>query len=123
MSEQVKKSVPHFTPDSTSLYQSPNTLGCKVGALAEFLGADTETSDGHFASQNVASGINMRIRLRLGKLFLIRSSIDHAAFVSRMHVRYNGKQMHAGDGDGIIQAIRNSRLTHKDLPVVHTLPG
>ncbi len=95
--------------------------------MAEFLGADTETSDGHFASQNVASGINMRIRLRLGKLFLIRSSIDHAAFVSlacnRMHVRYNGKQMHAGDGDGIIQAIRNSRLTHKDLPVVHTLPG
>ena len=98
-----------------------------MGVLAKFLGADTETCVGQLASQNIASGIEMRIPLRLGKLFLIRSLIDPSALVSlassRMHVGYYGKQLHAGDEDGMIQAFRNPRLTHKDLPVVHTLPG
>jgi len=63
MSEQVKKSVPPFTTESTSLYKSPDTLGCKVGVMAEFLGADTENCVGHLASQNIASSIEMRLRL------------------------------------------------------------
>jgi len=98
-----------------------------VGVLADFLGADTETCVGHLASQKIASGIEMRIALRLGKLFLIRSSIDPAALVSlassRMHVGYNGKQLHASDEDGMIQELRQPRLTHSDYPAVHTLPN